>query len=103
MSRNTIFDTDGLDITIFPSLTFFVNTFIWAWSKNNSKLRVLVFVTYITLMLIKHHYIMKEPTVFASTQILPEEMSVKLLVYINRETVVTCLRLIYMIVVVNNL
>ena len=46
---------------------------------------------------------MKEPTVFASTQILPEEMSVKLLVYINRETIMTCLRLIYMIVVVNNL
>ena len=38
MSRNTIFDTDGLDITIFPSLTFFVNTFIWAWLSDNRKL-----------------------------------------------------------------
>ena len=35
---NMIFDTNGLDIIIFPFLTFFVNTFIWAWLSDNRKL-----------------------------------------------------------------
>ena len=38
MSRNTIFDTDGLDITTSPPLSSFVNTFIWAWLSDNRKL-----------------------------------------------------------------
>ena len=63
-------------------------------------MRVLVIVTYITLMLINHYYIMGEPTV--SIQILPE-MNVELLAYLNLETIGICFRLICAVDVVTKL